>query len=117
MAQLSGVPSLMAGETVSESDRRESLVARPQASIGCQQCRSQQLRVDVPDAQAEQMPLLDQSQHLDVRGDRRLREVVKQTKNLAASHEVTERELPGHPGVRQDVAVLEEPYELGVTGA
>jgi hypothetical protein len=42
---------------------------------------------------------------------------VEQTKNLDATREVVEREFPGHPGVRQHLTVLEEPYELRVTGA
>ncbi len=59
------------------------------------------------------MLVVDKSQHLDVRRDRRLREVVEQAKNLAASREVAEGEFAGHSRVRQHLSVLEKGDQLG----
>ncbi len=63
--------------------------------------RPQQGCIDVSDAKAEQMMVVDQGEHLDIRRDRRLRKVVEQPKNLAAPREMAESEFADHLRLRQ----------------
>ena len=98
-------------------DGSKTLVSRPQSGVGGQHRRGEQMRVDVSDAKPEQMLIVDQTQDLQVGRDGCPGEVEEQAENLAASGEVSERELADHPGVRQHVAVVEEPDELWFAGS
>lgn len=98
-------------------DSSEPLVSRPQAGVGGQHGGGKKVRVDIPDAKPEQMLIVDQTQYLHVCRDGCLGEVVEQSENLVAPREVAECKLASHPGVRQHVAILEEPDERWVAGA
>lgn len=99
------------------SDRRESLVSRPQAGTCGEQCCGEQVGVDVSDAQSVQLLLVDQGEDLVVCRCVGLGELTEQREDLAATGQVAECELTGDPGVREHAAVLKQCRELGVAGA
>ena len=61
--------------------------------------------------------LLDESHHLEVCGNRGLREVVKKSQNLFAAREVSQSNFPRHPRVAQHFAILKKGDELRISAA
>ena len=110
----SGIRHFVVDQSELGGYRRESLVARPEAGTCCQQGRGQEVRIDVPDAEPEQLLVLDQAQHLGVGCVLRVREVAEQAHDLAATRQVAESELADHPRVGQHLAVLQQRGKLPV---
>jgi len=61
--------------------------------------------------------LIDESHHLEVCGNRGLREVVEKSQNLFAAREVTQSNFSRHPRVAQHCAVPQEGDELRISAA
>ena len=68
-------------------------VVRPHCGVRSEHGGGEQLRVDVADAEAEELVLLDEFADLGCRRDRGLREVVEQSEDLEAVSEAAEREF------------------------
>jgi len=92
----------------------QALISCPQPRPRRQPDRCKQVSIDIADAAPKEFPLVNEMEHLRIRGNVDLRQFAHGAKHSVAPTQIAERQFPDDERVRHHLPAVEEPRQAAV---